>query len=69
MASGDFCLIKNLNIEDVVTLVNVEDGVETALMEVVKELEMVVVGSSWLRAVQQGGLYDGLINAEISTLL
>ena len=33
--AGDFCLIKDLNI---VTPVNVEDGVETVLMEALKEL-------------------------------
>ena len=48
---------------------NVEDGAETALMEVLKELKMVVVGYPWLRAVQQGGEYDGSIDADLSALL
>ena len=32
-SAGDFCLIEDLNIRDVVTPVNVKDGVEKVLME------------------------------------
>ena len=56
--ASDFCPIKDLNIGDVLTPVNVKDGVETAPMEELKELYMVVVGYTWFWAVQQGGEYD-----------
>ena len=37
LSAGDFCLIKALNIGNVVTPMNVDDCAETALMEALKE--------------------------------
>ena len=67
--AGDLGLFEDLDVTDEVAPVDVEDGAETTLMEVLKESDVAPVGHPHLGAVQKGGENYGSVDKDLSFVL
>ena len=65
----DLSLLQNFNVWDEVTLVNVDDGAETALVEALEEKDVTAVGHSGPWAVEKGGKNNSPVDADLRLAL